>query len=574
MNYVLTKTMLDNSESVSFDRIDYHDGFGRLVETVQKAVSPTNKDIVTLQEYDFAGRITTIRQPVSIAGSGEYVPAAQINTAAQTFYNDYAAYRSIIYELSPLNRIENQIGPGGAWHSALDKGEKTAWFTNASSGDYSCALYVVASTISLQKKGMPLAVVTSTTSLRKKGVYAAGELFVTRNTDDDMNVSYVFSDKQGRTLLQREMNGNEQSDTYFVYDDLGNLCYVLPPPAADALGATATWDDTNATLKNYAYIYKYDGRNRCIQKKLPGCEPIVMKYDKADRLIFSQDGNQAGNRWTFFFYDVFGRQTVAGIWKSDTLPALDNLVVKTDYTGTGTLAGYAVNLYPLPALDNLVVKTDYTGTGTVVGYAVNLSPLPAMDLLTVNYHDNHAFLDVSMSAQKDSLVFLNKGYDAQYPNAKGLLAGGRTYQLDDPSKYTVSATYYDQRGRVVQHHASNHLGGYDNEYFKYKFSGKTAQRMIIHSIPGTTKTETYYYNYGAPSTNPGERLLDVKHKISPNTAQTTLAVLTYDETGRLLTKTRAGELSTYHYNVRNWLTRITGTKFNQTLTYNIAVNGV
>ena len=26
--------------------------------------------------------------------------------------------------------------------------------------------------------------------------------------------------------------------------------------------------------------------------------------------------------------------------------------------------------------------------------------------------------------------------------------------------------------------------------------------------------------------------------------------------------------------VRNWLTRITGTKFNQTLAYNVAVNGI
>ena len=47
MNYVLTKTMLDNTGTTSHNIIDYHDGFGRLVETVQKAASPTNKDIVT-----------------------------------------------------------------------------------------------------------------------------------------------------------------------------------------------------------------------------------------------------------------------------------------------------------------------------------------------------------------------------------------------------------------------------------------------------------------------------------------------------------------------------------------------
>ena len=529
MNYVLTKTMLDNTGTTSHNIIDYHDGFGRLVETVQKAASPTNKDIVTLQEYDFAGRITTIHQPVSIAGSGAYASAVQVQSVAENFYNDYDPYHSIIYELSPLNRIEKHIGPGMVWHMHLDRGDKTAWFTNASPVDYSCALYVVA----------------SPTSLQKKGVYAAGELFVTRNTDDDMNVSYIFADKQGRILLQREMNGTVTYDTYFVYDDLGNLCYVLPPLAADALGATATWDDTNTTLKNYAYIYKYDGRNRCIQKKLPGIDAISMRYDQADRLIFSQDGNQRAKpipEWTFFCYDLFGRQTVSGIWKSATLPALDSLVVRTGYSGSGPLAGHTVNL-----------------------------TLSQVELMTVNYYDDYAF---TSGVSRLDYVTPPAGYGSRFSSAKGLLTGTRTYRLDDPSKYTVSALYYDHRGRLVQGHTSNHLGGYEDEYFAYTFTGKVKQRQHVHSAAGKdTQTEVYIYNYGDPVTNPAERLLSVTHKLNAATA-VTLATNSYDEVGRLLTKTRAGEQSTYFYNVRDWITQITGTKFNQTLTYNTAINDV
>jgi hypothetical protein len=67
-----------------------------------------------------------------------------------------------------------------------------------------------------------------------------------------------------------------------MYDQF-TICYVFLLAAAYALTATTTWNDNNATLKNYAYIYKYDTRNRCIKKKLPGCDPIQMKYDKAER---------------------------------------------------------------------------------------------------------------------------------------------------------------------------------------------------------------------------------------------------------------------------------------------------
>ena len=289
--------------------------------------------------------------------------------------------------------------------------------------------------------------------------------------------------------------------------------------------------------------YKYDHRNHCTRKVLPGCDSISMRYDKADRLIFSQDGNQrAKGEWSFFFYDVFGRQTVSGIWKSASLPALDNLVVKTDYTGTGTLAGHTVNL-----------------------------TLPQVELMTVNYYDDHAF--TSGVTQLD-YVTPPAGYGTQFSSAKGLLTGTRTYRLDDPSRYTASALYYDYRERVVQSHTSNHLGGFDDEYFGYTFTGKLMRHQLVHSAPGkTTQTEVYAYDYGTPATNPTERLLAVTHKLN-GSAAVSLAQYTYEEVGRVQTKKLATETSTYSYNVRSWLTGIAGTRFNQTLAYNAAVNGI
>ena len=122
--------------------------------------------------------------------------------------------------------------------------------------------------------------------------------------------------------------------------------------------------------------------------------------------------------------------------------------------------------------------------------------------------------------------------------------------------------------------SSNSLGGYDDEYFGYTFTGKVMQHQLVHSAPGkTTQTEVYAYDYGTPATNPTERILAVTHKLD-GSAAVTLARYTYDEVGRVQTKRLATETSSYSYNVRSWLTGITGSKFNQTLAYNAAVNGI
>ena len=61
------------------------------------------------------------------------------------------------------------------------------------------------------------------------GSYATGELYVVRTQDEDGNTASQFTDKQGHTVLVSQLNGTVRHDTYYVYDDYGNLCYVLPP---------------------------------------------------------------------------------------------------------------------------------------------------------------------------------------------------------------------------------------------------------------------------------------------------------------------------------------------------------
>src|SRR5690554_3646387 len=116
-NYILTKTMLDQTGILSFDKIDYFDGLGRPIETALKAASPSRKDIVSMQEYDGAGRPSNVWSPTPTGGTGAYVAPATLKSVSNTFYSDNAAYSYPVYESSSLNRVLEQYGPGTAWHT-------------------------------------------------------------------------------------------------------------------------------------------------------------------------------------------------------------------------------------------------------------------------------------------------------------------------------------------------------------------------------------------------------------------------------------------------------------------------
>ena len=526
-NYILTRTMQNDAASVYRDKIEYFDGLGRSMETVLKGFSPSKNDLVTFQEYDEVGRESKKWSPVPIAGSGGYTDLSVVQSASQSFYHDSKAYQETVYEPSPLNRVLKQFGTGQNWYNS-DKSVKTNYLLNTTDTNLSCALYIVLPNNSLQKQGL----------------YANSELFVTQLTDEDNHTVYEFKDKQDHVVLKRTMNGNEQQDSYFVYDDFDHLRYVLPPNASDLLTAiNASWNMNSQPIQDFAYYYEYDSHDNCILKKLPGCQPVVMKFDKADRMIFSQDGNQRHKgELTFLLYDVFGRQTVSGVLKSVVPPDISNMIVSSEFRGTGGLAGYTTNIN-----------------------------IPSSNLLTVNYYDDYQFIDMMSAQEKAKMVFAStSGYDAQYAGgAKGLLTGIRTYQLNEPNKYTVLANYYDYRGRIVQTHATNHLGGFEDEYMAYNFTGTVKHRKHVHAAAGQPiQTEIYSYTY-----DHAERLLTVSHKLN-DFQEKPLLVNSYDEIGRLRTQKKASKTSSYTYNVRNWMTAITGNLFNETLTYNVDVDGL
>ena len=106
---------------------------------------------------------------------------------------------------------------------------------------------------------------------------------------------------------------------------------------------------------------------------------------------------------------------------------------------------------------------------------------------------------------------------------------------------------------------------YDVTSTVYTFTDKPATVTHTHTASGKdSRTEAYTYSY-----DHADRLLKVEHTLGG--AKVTLAAYAYDNLGRLQSKSLHGsdaDRQAYAYNVRGWLTGISGTKFTQNLYYN------
>ena len=115
---------------------------------------------------------------------------------------------------------------------------------------------------------------------------------------------------------------------------------------------------------------------------------------------------------------------------------------------------------------------------------------------------------------------------------------------------------------------NNLLSGYDITSTVYTFSDKPSGVSHTHTASGkSTRTEVYTYTY-----DHADRISKVRHSLGGTSI--TLYDATYDNFGRLLTKQYHGTSTnklTYTYNLRSWLTGISGTRFTQNLYYNTGV---
>ncbi len=534
---VATDDVLSLADADVRHEIQYYDHFGNPTVKVQHGFSPFGNDLFTVQDYDGLNRESKLWLPVADGSNdGSYPAPGKLKQSVCSFYGeDSHPYSLTVYDGSALNEVVEEYGPGKSWHTT-GHSVKNDRMTNSS-------------------RSVRIYQAETDDNLRVAGTYAEQTLDAVRTTDEDGNVTYEFKDKTGRVLLSRQMNGDEAHDTYTVYDDYGNVCFVLPPLAADGLTEVGVYDARSAVLQSYAYIYRYDKYNRCIYKKLLGCDPVYTVYDAADRPIFTQDGElRKRNEWSFSIPDVFGRVVLSGICKNQ--PA------------------YGAESTPL---DTVVVKAVWANEDNALkGYRLEGVTLSSPTVLSASYYDTYDFLGKNGIPDDATTAYSEtSGYGQRYgDDCKGQQTGSWTARFTGRkcTGFIYSALYYDDRYRVIQRQGNNEQDGTESVYTAYNFEGSPTQEKHVHSVPGQAPvTEVHTYTYDLAN-----RLLTSVYQLDDEDP-VTLVDNAYDEVGRLLVNKRNGvsELRTnYSYNLRSWLKGVSSPLFSQTLNYQETIHDI
>ncbi|MED9896784.1 MAG: DUF4329 domain-containing protein [Prevotella sp.] len=110
--------------------------------------------------------------------------------------------------------------------------------------------------------------------------------------------------------------------------------------------------------------------------------------------------------------------------------------------------------------------------------------------------------------------------------------------------------YYGKKGRVVQSHSSNLLGGWEHTYSSYTYADSPRQTKHVHTTNGKQDVvEEYDYAYDHAS-----RLVKTTYSVNGSDKRE-LSVVDYDNYGRILLENIMGKDEVlYDYNAQNMLT--------------------
>ncbi len=503
-NYIKTESPLDAAGLRNQTVIQYYDKLGRVTLTATDAVGGTGKGVYELQEYDGADRIikSFLQAADNTSGSLHRISSRQVSDLCSNTYGDEYAFSINVYDA--LDRQLFMQTPGKKWHDK-DRGVRKEYFTNVSHD----VLHYIA----------PM---DGSCELMQSGYYDHSMLLAEKTIDADGHNLTIYTDKEGRKVLERR-NGNV--DTYYVYNDMGQLRFVLSPQYQSY--------PNKATM---AYEYCYDSRGNVVKKILPGSKYIQYWYDGADRITFMQDAAlRAKGRFRFTIYDAFGRLTLQGTCTEH----------KCSLDGTVVIAERASN--------DGIANSGYTIKGgfEVIGGDIILE--------IVNYYDNYDFLlgchkkdfytssqtiENATGFQTGSIIRASNGqyiYNVMYYNDKGLLSATYTHHIDGSIMSTRTSYSFTDKPLI--------------EEFEVRKNGM--------KLLNTKTSNTYnYYN---------DKIESVSLAVASKSASQTRCVVsyTYDDLGRISTLAREGKGGDvcYKYDVHGWITNIDAKDFKEDLYY-------
>lgn len=526
-NYIHTRTYTTPDGMEFRDDVEYFDGLGRSIENVKVKHSVDDTDLLSITEYDKMGRLFREWLPgVSEPGNcGAFVEAEELrNSSVLSNGNDVMPYTKTLYENSAIGKVESRYGPGMDWHNR-GKGVNSRYLTNVSKD--TTLLDLCDSLVCLR-----YTVPTDRTRLFVScaGTYASGELYVVKEVDEDNHVRYEFTDKEGRIVLIRSINGNEgMDDTYYIYDIFGNLRVVLPPMCS-ANFCSGSLTDSASVLSDYAFLYKYDTRNRCIGKKQPGCEWVELVYDRCDRLIFTQNGKErANNECAFHLEDLSGRSVLTGVYRGT--PDFQNCAsedIYAEFTSNTDLPCYGYTIYGL--------QNHY------------------LDIQQVYFYDTYEYQNLLPDSLSSLWYVFDNNYGEHYensqssPHCKEQLTGS-IVRILGTEEYQYASYYYDYYHNLIQERKTT--SGGNKKVNKSLFNILKQPVSVRSEYEGGVLNKLYSYDRAG-------RLIHERHCVVDK--DTIDLLYGYDKLGRLKRLERIhgkdSVITENAYNIRSWLTGI------------------
>jgi len=538
-NYIYSSNCLDADCVKKTETVKYFDGLGIPKQIVNVKASPGNKDIVIPLEYDGYGRSVK-----------NYLAIPQQSTANGDIYTDPLSYAATIYggekyysekvlETSSLSRLQEEKEIGNEWaghpvkfeygtNSANDAVRKfyttTVWSGNATS---SVATYF--------------------------NDYSTGKLYKTIIIDEDNNKTIIFKNSRGQNVLVRKvLSPTINIDTYYIYNEYDQLAFVIPAKALDEFfnnyGAGTDDNIPQYILDDLCYQYRFDGKNRAVEKKLPGKGWEYTVYDKQNRAILTQDANLGSSKqWIFTKYDEFGRNVYSGIYTSTQNYGSEGRVYQQNTVdGKGNNNTFRTSS---------VGFTDVSGMGIYYTNDTGSYPNTNIKVLSVNYYDSYPQYDFSPAFPSviQNEPVLSDGQLNNNRSTKSLPVMGLVKNIEDDN-WTKSYTYYDKKGRIIGQHSINHLGGFTRVENQLDFSGVSQTVATTHARlaldPVKTITETFEYD-------DRYRLKKHWHQVDQNQPEL-LTDNTYNELSQITNKKVGNSLESidYTYNIKGWVTTV------------------
>ena len=552
---------------------DYYDAFGRSQMSVRKQASPLGNDMVTPhlynslgnEQYRFLPFVSNAAQSGDVTNNGKF--KTDVYMQQELFYNSQLqnqpneiwqgngtgplsaytyAYQETDYEASPLNRVLDAYAPGVSWVGTLGQ---TSGHNNQTEA------LVNTATDNIQMWSINAAQGSIPTS---GGGYPAGTLHKSIAIDEQGHQVITYTDLYGQQVLKKIQNtatadNGSGSDhpgwlcTYSVYDDNGNLRFVIPPAVVTQINGS--WGISQTLADELCYRYEYDALKRKIIEKDPGTPTgsggeVWMVYDVRNRLVMRQDGNlragltsQSGvSQWMVYVYDGLDRQVLSGtVNSSNSLSTMQQQVTaQTGSNSSGTLSGAAPptiqgNLtLSLPSMSgtwqaaqSITLAPGFSSTGsssstftaqiaaqsaTAVNNTtvVNNNPIPSgltLAVLTASFYDNYNWLSTAgttLSALLNTANLrspnINTNYLAspvyalpivQSNQVQGRPTGSMTAQLGSSSANLYALPIYDEFGHPIQTQSTNISGGTDIATMQYDWSGKNINQVLSHQKSGT-----------------------------------------------------------------------------------------